>query len=246
MNLNYGLLYYLYDGARPTFPNPVYLLCLVGALAIAYLLGSINSSIIVSTVLHGEDIRTKGSGNAGLTNTLRTYGKGAAGLVLLGDMLKTVLSISIAGLVFGFYYAGAVSFSSECYLAGLFSIIGHIFPVYYKFKGGKGVLSTSTMALMLTPIHFGILLLIFIAVVAVSKYVSLGSVIVAVLYPIMLDGTFKMTSTADAPVVCLGATIASILLAVLIVYCHRGNLERISNHTERKLSFGGKKKEDEQ
>ena len=243
MNINFGILDYIYSGTRPTVP---YILCLIAVLAAAYLLGSINSSIIVSTVLHGEDIRTKGSGNAGLTNTLRTYGKGAAGLVLLGDMLKTVVSIFIAGLVFGFYYNGAISFSSECYLAGLISIIGHVFPIYYKFKGGKGVLSTSTMALMLTPIHFGILLLIFIGVVAASKYVSLGSVIVAVLYPIILDGTFKMASTADAPVTCLGATIASILLAVLIVYCHRGNLQRISDHTERKLSFGGKKKDDEQ
>ena len=243
MNLNFGILDYIYNGARPTTP---YVLCLVATLAVAYLLGSINSAIIVSKTLHGEDIRTKGSGNAGLTNTLRTYGKGAAGLVLLGDMLKTVISIFIAGLVFGFYYSKGISFSTECYLAGLFSIIGHVFPVYYKFKGGKGVLSTSTMALMLTPIHFGVLLLIFIGVVAVSKYVSLGSVIVAVLYPIILDGTFKITSTPEAPVTCLGATIASILLAVLIVYCHRGNLQRISDHTERKLSFGRKKNDDEE
>lgn len=243
MNLNEGLLNYICNGTRPPLP---YALCLIGVLAIAYLLGSVNSSIIVSTVLHGEDIRTKGSGNAGLTNTLRTYGKGAAGLVLLGDMLKTILSISIAGFVFGFYYTGAISFSGECYIAGLCSIIGHVFPIYYKFKGGKGVLSTSTMALMLTPIHFAILFLIFVGVVALSKYVSLGSVIVAVLYPIILDGTFKMASTAENPVTCLGATVASILLAVLIVYCHRGNLQRISDHTERKLSFGGKKKDDEQ
>lgn len=243
MNLNLGLLDYIYDGARPTLP---YVLCLIAVLAAAYLLGSVNSSIIVSTVLHGEDIRTKGSGNAGLTNTLRTYGKGAAGLVLLGDMLKTVISIFIAGLVFGFYYSKGISFSTECYLAGLASIIGHIFPIYYKFKGGKGVLSTSTMALVLTPIHFAVLLLIFIGVVAASKYVSLGSVIVAVLYPIVLDGTFKMASTPEAPVTCLGATIASIVIAVLIVYCHRGNLQRITEHTERKLSFGGKKKDDEQ
>ncbi len=243
MNLNFGLLDYIYSGSRPALP---YILCLIGVLAAAYLLGSINSSIIVSTVLHGEDIRTKGSGNAGLTNTLRTYGKGAAGLVLLGDMLKTIISIFIAGLVFGFYYTKAISFSGECYLAGLFSIIGHIFPVYYKFKGGKGVLSTATMALVLTPIHFGVLFLIFAGVVAVSKYVSLGSVIVAVLYPIILDGTFKFASTEEAPVTCLGATIATLILAVLIVYCHRGNLQRISDHTERKLSFGGKKKDDEQ
>ena len=124
----------------------------------SYLLGSINSSIIISKVLYRDDIRKHGSGNAGMTNMLRTYGKGAAGLTLLGDMMKTALAVLLAGILFGFNYVGGVSVGDGyCYVAGLFAVLGHIFPVYYGFKGGKGVLVTSTMALILTPIPFAFL-----------------------------------------------------------------------------------------
>ena len=150
-NLNQGLLAYLFpDGIRPL----VLFGCLFVVLCASYLLGSINSAILISRVIYKDDIRTHGSGNGGMTNMLRTFGGKAALLTLAGDLGKTAIAISLAGLVFGFGYVAGISICEFCYLAGLFAVLGHIFPIYYKFKGGKGVLVTSTMALILTPIPF--------------------------------------------------------------------------------------------
>lgn len=211
----------------------------------SYLLGSINSSIIISRVLYRDDIRKHGSGNAGMTNMLRTYGKGAAGLTLLGDMLKTALAILLAGFLFGFWYIdGVCTGEGLCYVAGLFAVIGHIFPVYYGFKGGKGVLATATMALILSPLPFLFLFILFVVIVWISKYVSLGSVTVAILYPVVLHGFFALRfSGADRSLPGLAA-FSTIVLAIIIVWCHRGNLQRISNKTERKISFKKKPKTD--
>ena len=211
----------------------------------AYLLGSINSSIIISKIIYRDDIRKHGSGNAGMTNMLRTYGKGAAGLTLIGDMLKTALAILLAAIFFGFNYVGGLSIGDGfCYVAGLFAVIGHIFPVYYGFKGGKGVLATATMALILTPIPFLILLLLFVIIVWISKYVSLGSVTVAILYPIVLHGYFTLRFPEAEKTLPGLVAFSAIALAIIIVWCHRGNLQRISNRTERKISFKKKPKAD--
>lgn len=245
MNLNEGLLYYLNSINAISADNfaPLYFGLIVAVMAISYLLGSINSAIILSKLIYRDDIRKHGSGNAGMTNMLRTYGKGAAGLTLVGDLMKTVIAIFIAGTVFGFNYVGGVSTGDGvCYIAGLFVVVGHIFPVFYKFKGGKGVLATASMALILSPIPFLILFLVFVGIVAASKYVSLGSVTVAVLYPVVLSGYFKFMFAADYSFPGFAA-VTSILLAILIVWCHRANLVRISNKTEHKISFGKKREE---
>lgn len=237
MNLNESGLISLLIGKISSEPL-AYVLLLIGyviVMAAGYLLGSLNSAIIVSRALYKDDIRKYGSGNAGLTNMHRTFGMKAAGFTLLGDMLKTVLAIVVAGLLFGFGYIRGASVCDACYIAALFTVLGHIFPVYYKFKGGKGVLVTATAVLVLAPIIFLILFLVFVLVVYLSKYVSLGSVSVAMLFPVALRGYFKVTF-AGAPLPGLVA-LCSILLALLIVWCHRGNLERIMNQTERKLSF---------
>ena len=215
--------------------------CMIGIIAVAaYMLGSINSAIIISRVLYHDDIRKHGSGNAGMTNMQRTYGNGAAGLTLLGDLLKTVFAVSIAGVCFGFGYISGLSTNGYCYVAGLIAVIGHVFPLYYGFKGGKGVLSTATMALVLTPWLFLILFALFVAIVAMSKYISLGSVSVAVLYPVVVSGAF--TVVFGMPL-SIEIALSTILLAVLIVVCHMGNLKRISDRTERKFSFKKKKAE---
>ena len=241
MILNTGLLDYFFENTVPTL---LYFACLFGVLIIAYLLGSVNSAILFSRIIYHEDIRTKGSGNAGMTNMLRTYGKNAALLTLAGDMGKTVLALFIAALVFGFNYMAGISIGGhfgECYLAGLFAVLGHIFPVYYKFKGGKGVLVTSTMALVLSPIPFAILFLLFVLIVWISKYVSLGSISVAVLYPVLMQGYFAVVFGAIMPAFC---ALSTITLAIIIVYCHRTNIVRIGNRTENKLSFGKKKRDE--
>ena len=208
--------------------------------AVSYLLGSINSAIVVSRVLYHDDIRKHGSGNAGLTNTLRTYGAKAAGHTLLGDVLKTVLAILFAAVLFGFNYVRGVSTGEGfCYIAGLFSVLGHIFPIYYRFKGGKGVLSTAAMVLVLCPGVFLLLFILFALIVFMSRYVSLGSICAAGLFPIVLHSYFLVILKAQ-PFGLI--TLTSVILAVTIIVFHKENIKRIQSRTERKLSF--KKKGD--
>lgn len=242
MSLQTGLLDYLFSNKilSAEIYTVVFFAAVLVVIAVAYLLGSINSAIIISKLLYRDDVRKHGSGNPGTTNMLRTFGKRAALLTLLGDMTKTGLSILFAGIVFGFYYVYGVSMHDGlCYVAGLFSVLGHVFPVYYKFKGGKGVLSTATMVLILSPIPFLILLLLFIILVAWTKYVSLGSVSSAVLYPVALHAAFSIIGLPQSGLI----SISTIILAILIVWCHRANLQRISNRTENKISFKKKKPE---
>ncbi|MBR5448766.1 MAG: glycerol-3-phosphate acyltransferase, partial [Clostridia bacterium] len=170
-------------------------------------------------------------------NMLRTYGKKAAVLTLIGDMMKTVLSVGMAGIFFGFQYIGGMSVNYVLYVAGLLAAIGHVFPCFYLFKGGKGVLVTATMGLILTPLVFLGLFLVFVLAVALWRYISLGSVTVAVLYPVALDFYFKAVLHAQPSGPIL---LTSMLLAGLIVWCHRENLKRITNRTENKFSFGKK------
>ena len=246
MILQNGLMHTLQFGNEAlaiAFP----IVATVLVIAVSYLLGSINSAIIVSKLVYRDDVRKYGSGNPGTTNMLRSFGKKAALLTLIGDMLKTVISILFAGLLFGFHYVGGVSSGDGlCYIAGMFALLGHIFPIYYRFKGGKGVLCTATMALILSPIPFLIVFLIFVITVASTKYVSLGSVFGGVLYPVILHGYFKYLGALINPHLAEGdmpflqngmIALASIIAAILIVWCHRANLQRISDRTENKISF---------
>ena len=242
-NLNEGLYYAIEFSAKWQMYLVLIAFVLV-SIAVSYLLGSINSAIIVSRVLYRDDIRKHGSGNAGLTNMLRTYGGRAAVFTLLGDILKTALAIFVTGVLFGFHYSAGISTGMGfCYMAGLFVTYGHIFPIYYGFKGGKGVLCTATAALILSPIPFLILLLAFIIIVAFSRYVSLGSVTVAILYPVAVNAYYQFAFGGDVPFII--TTVSTLILAVTIVVCHKENLKRISDRTERKLSFGKKKSDGE-
>lgn len=227
----------------------VFFLFLILSLAAGYLLGSVNTAIVISKVFYKDDIRKYGSGNAGMTNMLRTFGGKAAIGVLVGDMLKTVIAIFIGGVLFGFGYINAFSMGYDSsymmfmgigtYTAGLAAVLGHIFPIYYGFRGGKGVLVSATMALMLSPILFLIMFAIFALLVATSKYVSLGSVTSAIAYPLLVYGFFGMYQMTTPPTILL----VSILIACIIVFAHKENLKRISNRTERQLSFKKKEKE---
>ena len=236
-NLNTGFLDYAFNGR---IPAPALFGTLLVVLLCAYLLGSINSAILISKVVYKDDIRKHGSGNGGMTNMLRTFGGKAALMTLVGDLGKTALSIFIAGFMFGFGYVAGLSIQGFNYVAGLFAVLGHVFPLYYGFKGGKGVLVTSTMALILTPIPFVILFFLFAVVYGISKYISLGSVCVAMLYPVLLHGWFAVAfeSAMDGLI-----ALTSIIIACLIVWCHRENLKRISERTERK-TYLRKRKDD--
>ena len=206
------------------------LLCTVGGI-IAYFLGSLNFAVIISKVKFHEDIRKYGSGNAGMTNMLRTYGKSAAAFTLLGDAAKAAVSVMIGTLLCG--EAGA-------YIAGLCCVIGHSFPIYYGFKGGKGIVVTAMTILCLNWLAFVILFAIFVLLVATTKYLSLGSIIGMLLYPLMLNRLYPFTHGGMSE----GAVpaIVSILNAALVIWLHRENLKRLWKGNENKFSLKKKDK----
>lgn len=196
--------------------------CFVACIVIAYLLGSINFAIILSK-LRGQDIRDHGSKNAGATNMLRTYGKKAAVITLVGDFLKGAVAVFI-----GMLLAGALG----QYIASLFAVLGHVFPVYYKFKGGKGIATAAGTILASKPSVLLILVIVFALVVAFTKYVSLASVMVALLYPVILDRLFKLQGVPSGlHMICV------IILSCIVVWKHWPNIQRLLNKTESKISF---------
>ena len=211
-------------------------LCYGLMVLVPYLLCGINSAIIVTKIKSGKDIRELGSGNAGLTNTLRTQGKLAALFVLIGDVAKGVLSIVIVWLSF-LFIVGVDARTAEngyewvLYVSGVFATLGHMFPVYYGFKGGKGVLVTVSVLLAINWVPAVILLGIFAVIVAVTRYVSLGSCIAAALYPVavLIFGIIENNPSIIANVV-FSATIGA-----MIIIMHRQNIKRLINHTEKKL-----------
>ncbi len=202
------------------------LLCAV----IGYLLGSINSAIIVSGKMFGKDIRNYGSGNAGLTNMLRVFGKKAALFTLLGDMLKAAVAVLLGALV-------CYSSSEGAYLAALFCVLGHIAPVYYKFKGGKGVLAAATTILLLDPVVFLLLILTFALVLFLFRYVSLASVLAAFLYPAYIY-VINLVLIGTAPGIF--KTLFAVVMAAMVIFMHRKNIERIGKGTENRFSFKSK------
>lgn len=206
-------------------------------LAVPYLMAGINTSIIVCKLKTGKDIRTMGSGNAGLTNTLRTLGKGAAGIVLLGDVSKAAIAVLIVRL--SFLFIGGVNTmdpASEMtwveYMAAFMAIVGHCFPIYYGFKGGKGVLAAISAVFMLDWRTGFILIGIFIVLVAITRYVSLGSCIASSCFCIV-SPLFDHFIDKD-PAIIVNAIIAA-FCGALIVFRHRANIKRLVTHTEKKL-----------
>lgn len=201
------------------FGSDILLIIITGI--VGYLLGSINSSLVVGK-FYGVDVRQHGSGNAGATNTLRTLGKKAAIIATLGDMIKGFIACII-----GLLLAKQMGIMT----AGILAIIGHNWPIYFKFKGGKGVLTSLAVVVMMDPKIALILLGIFIIIVAITRYVSLGSIVATVLFPILAATLFKKP---------LEFIIYSSILALMIVFRHRTNIGRILKGTESKL--GAKKK----
>lgn len=197
---------------------------------VAYLIGSINSSILISKAVMGKDIRESGSGNAGATNMLRTMGKKYAIITLVIDILKGVVSLLLAKLAINF---GAYEVSM--YVAGVAAVVGHNFPVFFGFKGGKGV-ATSLGVILLLDWKIGLItLVIALAIMAISKYVSLGSVMAALVFVIIQIVVMIATDSFDITrLVCV------VILGGLLIIRHRANIKRLLNGTENKL--GSKKK----
>ena len=206
---------------------------------IAYLIGSINFSVIISKKMAGFDVREKGSGNAGSTNVLRTVGKKAALLTLVCDILKGVVSVLVALLV-GLIAGEAANKAILVEIAALAVVIGHTFPVFFQFKGGKGV-ATSLGVILIVNWKIGLICLVFaLAIMAVGRMVSLGSISASVLFAVLT--IFIRDSYIGGVEFEFSFIIFGILLAALVIFNHRSNLKRILAGTENKLSF--KKKEE--
>ena len=202
---------------------------------IAYCIGSINFSVILSKKMAGFDVREKGSGNAGSTNMLRSVGKKAAVLTLICDILKGVVSIGVA-MILGNVIPN-MNRELLVQIAGLAVVIGHTFPVFFQFKGGKGV-ATSLGVLLMSNWQIGLICLVFALVLMIlTKMVSLGSCGAAVLFPVLtlfINQHYTVLTNGKTGSVYF---IYSVLLAIIVLYNHRSNIQRILNGTENKLSL---------
>lgn len=189
---------------------------------IAYILGSINTSIIVSKLFGYGDIRKQGSGNAGATNTLRVLGKKAAVLVMIGDGLKGFLAVIVARWFSQLFSEGEIS----SYVAAVCVMLGHVFPVFFGFKGGKGIMTSIAVVFTLSPVIGAILVVLFVIVVALFNYISLASVISSVCYPILVLVFFW----GDIPFF-----VSALIMAAIAIIKHRSNIVRLLNGNESKF-----------
>ncbi len=197
---------------------------------LSYLIGSVNFSIILSRIISGEDIRKSGSGNAGATNMLRTLGKAPAAATLILDVLKGVACVVLAKIFVS--RAGGAELENIClpYIAGLCAVLGHNFPIYFGFKGGKGV-ATSLGVVMTLDWKIGLIVMIVsLAIMVATRYVSLGSVLGSVMFVIIkIIKDFVTGNIKPVGMICI------IIMGVLIVIRHRANIKRLLNGTENKL-----------
>ena len=199
--------------------------------AVSYFLGCFNGAVIVSKYILHNDIRNHGSGNAGLTNFYRVFGGGLTFVVILCDVIKAILAILIGTLVIGMVTGGWMGPVLGKYWAGLFCLLGHMFPCMFHFKGGKGILSGGTIALML---DWRVALVVwggFLILAVLTKWVSLGSIWAGASFPFATWFVYQD----------LFLLVLAIIIGGLIVWKHRGNLKRILSGTESKFSLHKKK-----
>ena len=199
--------------------------------AVSYFLGCFNGAVIVSKYILHNDIRNHGSGNAGLTNFYRVFGGGLTFVVILCDVIKAILAILIGTLVIGMVTGGWMGPVLGKYWAGLFCLLGHMFPCMFHFKGGKGILSGGTIALML---DWRVALVVwggFLILAVLTKWVSLGSIWAGASFPFATWFVYQD----------LLLLVLAIIIGGLIVWKHRGNLKRILSGTESKFSLHKKK-----
>lgn len=202
---------------------------------VSYFLGCINGAVLTSKLFYHDDVRRHGSGNAGLTNFYRTYGARHALYVIALDIGKAAAAVGFAVLLLHIYGADAALFLMGKYFAGLFCVIGHMFPVTAQFKGGKGILCSGTLLLCLdwriALVCWGLFLVLWLT----TRYVSLGSVSAAVAFPVLTCVVYGDPAL----------TILSALIAGLVLYAHRENIARLLRGTESKFHFHINAPEDE-
>ena len=196
---------------------------------ISYLIGSVNTAVIVSCALYKKDIREFGSKNAGMTNMFRVFGKKAGILTFVGDALKALVSVLIAAVIVG-RLAGGPN------VAGFFCVAGHVFPLYYGFKGGKGVLVSAVTILFIDPVVFVFVMAVFALMFFATHYVSLASITAAALYP-LINSVFRASNQF------IVQTVFSLGLAIFVIVMHKDNIRRLMDGEEPRTYLGkGKKK----
>ena len=201
------------------------MLKIIATVVIGYLLGSISTGVLLSRTFSNTDIRSQGSGNAGTTNMLRVLGRKMALLTFVGDMLKGIIAVFIGKALVGGSLGGI--------LGVLGAVLGHFYPLYFGFKGGKGIATSFGSLLFVFPVQALIAFGVFLVLVAVTHYVSLGSIAAAITLPLLVI----FTTPYNLPVYIITAFIGA-----SVVWRHRANIRRLLQHTENKLDFATLKK----
>ncbi|MEE1319003.1 MAG: glycerol-3-phosphate 1-O-acyltransferase PlsY [Ruminococcus sp.] len=214
---------------------------ILGAVVIAYLLGSINTAVIVTRIVTKgkKDIREMGSGNAGFTNVLRTVGKVPAIFTIVCDALKAIIAVYVGGLLFSFMSVGDFSIDNVVkigmYISGFACIIGHSYPIYFHFKGGKGIVTAAGMMLVLDWRVFLLILGTFLIVFICSKIISLSSLVSAVLFGFY---TFILAYFVDhgTALYITFCTTAAFGIGVFVIIKHKDNIKRLMKGEEKKIT----------
>lgn len=202
-------------------------------LVLAYILGSIPSAVWVGKTFHGIDVREHGSGNAGATNTFRVLGKKAGIPVLLLDILKGALAINLVWLQSRYGQNDITPFTNLKLAFGFCAVVGHIFPIFAGFRGGKGIATLLGIVLAVHPPAAMCSLALFLLILITTKYVSLGSIFAGIAFPLLISLVFKTQ--------VLSLVIFSSVVAVLIVVTHQKNIQRLLKNNENKTYLFGKR-----
>ena len=202
-------------------------------LAFAYLLGSVPSAVWIGKTFHGIDVREHGSGNAGATNTFRVLGKKAGIPVLLLDIFKGALAINLVWLQSSYEFDNITPITNLKLAFGFCAVVGHIFPIFAGFRGGKGIATLLGIVLAVHPPAALCSLAIFLIILTITKYVSLGSILAGIAFPLFISLVFKTQ--------VLSLVIFSSLVAVLIIVTHQKNIQRLLKNDENKTYLFGKR-----
>lgn len=205
-------------------------------LILAYLIGSIPTAVWVSKFIFGFDIRQYGSGNAGATNTFRVLGAKAGTFVFAVDMLKGFMAVDLAYFI-SKYQMDNMALTNFQILLGICAVIGHVFPIWAEFKGGKGIATLFGMILAIQPIVAACLVAVFFAMLFLTRYVSLSSISASIAFPVMIFFIFKEPE--------MMYRIFAVATACLVVLTHHKNINRLLAGNESKVPLFGKKKEDQ-
>ena len=226
----------IYPDEVTTFAAVVLYGAPIAVAVLSYLLGCINGAIATSHIFYHDDVRRHGSGNAGLTNFYRNYGAKCAPMVIAFDMLKAVGAVLLGNYFLGYLLGWG---AAGKYFGALFCVIGHMFPVFYGFKGGKGVLVAGGAILAIQPILLPVLTVVFLLCLVPTGMVSLGSIAMAVSYPVLtlIYGLLKGFAADDLIVCVVGAAI----MGGMVIWMHRANIQRIREGKEYRFGKHNKK-----